>query len=210
MLCHWVSSSGHWNFCQYFGNSFTEWDGIISQKAWEIHSNNLKCRMEQNLPRSWRLYIPPSATSQRQYTHWDTPLLRRATYGILCQVHIKHVVGMLTWRIWYVHYSWACWCSTLLYLSYQLKTSWCDFNRKEGTAEQGLFRYLLHERMTAFTHNASVNHCAMWNVEYHCESEVEATNISLSQIHPLNMMKSQQYNLKLLIRHQIITKQQSN
>ena len=46
----------------------------------------------------------------------------------------------------------------------------------------------------------------MWNVEYHCDSEVEATNISLSQILPPNMMKSQQYNLKLLIRHQIIPK----
>ena len=142
---------------------------------------------------------------KRQYTHWATPL-RRATFGILCPVHIKYVVGMLSWRIWQVRYGWAFWCSTLLYLSYQLKTSWYDFNRREGTAEQGLFRYLLHERMTAFTHNASVNYCAMWNVEYHCDSEVEATNISLSQILPPNMMKSQQYNLKLLIRHQIITK----
>lgn len=50
----------------------------------------------------------------------------------------------------------------------------------------------------------------MWNVEYHCDSEVEATYISLSQILQPNMMKSQQYNLKLLIRQQIITKQQSN
>ena len=50
----------------------------------------------------------------------------------------------------------------------------------------------------------------MWNVEYHCDSEVEATNIFLSQILPPNMMKSQQYNLKLLIGHHIITKKQSN
>ena len=64
--------------------------------------------------------------------------------------------------------------------------------------------------MTAFTHNASVNYYEMWNVEYHFDSEVEATNIPSSQILPPNTMKNQQYNLKLLITHQIITKNQSN
>jgi len=37
-----------------------------------------------------------SATLQRQYTYWVTPPFRKATYGILCQVHLKHVVGMST------------------------------------------------------------------------------------------------------------------
>ena len=165
MLCQWVSSSGHSNFCQYFGNSLpNEMESYLRRhEKFIATTSNLTCKkFTLKLETVHSSKVPHR---KRQYTHWATTLLRRATYGILCPVHIKHVVGMLTWRIRYVSYRWACWCSTLLHLSYELKTFWYDFNRKEGTAEQGLFRYLLHERMTAFTHNVSVNYCAMWNVE---------------------------------------------
>ena len=143
MLCHWVSSSGHSNFCQYFWNSLpNEMEShLIRHEKFTATTSNLACKKIN--PEFGDCTFLQSATLQKTVNTlryltiqksniWD---FMSGSYKTCSRnVNLKNTIGEL-WLGMLVQQV------AILFLS--TKTSWYDFNRKEGTAEQGLFRYLL-------------------------------------------------------------------